>query len=90
MEPVKKIQSIQKERWDLLCGVCKQRCGAKVQCESCLRAYHPLCGRIAGLHLETVDLPDGTHKLTAYCARHCTPRPELSGVPPPGPCCTKI
>lgn len=30
MEPVDRIQAIQKERWELLCGVCRQRCGAKV------------------------------------------------------------
>ena len=80
MEPVKRIQSIQKERWELLCCLCKQRCGAKVQCESCYTAYHPLCGRIAGLQLDTTDRPDGTPRLTTYCARHCTPHPQLSGV----------
>jgi hypothetical protein len=31
MEPVDRIQAIQKERWELLCGVCRQRCGAKVR-----------------------------------------------------------
>lgn len=48
MEPVDGVKAIQKERWDLLCCVCKQRMGAKIQCTSCFTAYHPLCGRIAG------------------------------------------
>ncbi|EIE18236.1 hypothetical protein COCSUDRAFT_10830, partial [Coccomyxa subellipsoidea C-169] len=52
MEPVSHIKSIQKERWDLLCVICKQRVGAKIQCTSCYTAYHPLCARIAGLHME--------------------------------------
>lgn len=34
--------------WDLLCTLCRQRMGAKIQCESCFTAYHPLCARLAG------------------------------------------
>lgn len=48
MEPVEGVKSIQKERWDLQCCICRQRMGAKIQCMSCYAAYHPLCGRIAG------------------------------------------
>ena len=29
--------------------------GAKIQCTSCYTAYHPLCARIAGLHMEILD-----------------------------------
>lgn len=29
--------------------------GAKIQCTSCYTAYHPLCARIAGLHMEMLD-----------------------------------
>lgn len=47
-EPVEGVRSIPKERWDLLCSVCRQRMGAKIQCESCFTAYHPLCARVAG------------------------------------------
>jgi hypothetical protein len=81
MEPIHGIQNVQKERWDLLCCVCKQRCGAKVQCESCFTAYHPLCGRIAGFHLEAADAADGGDpRFATYCGRHRKPRPELSGT----------
>ena len=48
MEPVEGIRSIPRERWDLLCTVCRQRMGAKIQCEACFTAYHPLCARAAG------------------------------------------
>jgi len=81
MEPIHGVQNVQKERWDLLCCVCKQRCGAKVQCESCYTAYHPLCGRVAGFHLEAADAADGGDpRFATYCARHRKPRPELSGA----------
>ncbi len=81
MEPIHGVQNVQKERWDLLCCVCKQRCGAKVQCESCYTAYHPLCGRVAGFHLEAADAADGGDpRFATYCARHRKPRPELSGM----------
>ena len=33
----------------------RQRVGAKIQCTSCYTAYHPLCARIAGLHMEIMD-----------------------------------
>ena len=48
MEPVDGVKTVQAERWNLLCCVCKQRMGAKIQCQACYTAYHPLCGRIAG------------------------------------------
>lgn len=48
MEPVDRIQAIQKERWELLCSICRQRCGAKVrparQC--CLRGANAHYGLI--------------------------------------------
>lgn len=47
-EPINGVQAIPKERWELLCTVCRQRMGAKIQCEDCFTAYHPLCARIAG------------------------------------------
>lgn len=82
MEPVRGIRSIPKDRWELVCCFCKQRMGAKIQCDSCYTAYHPLCGRIAGLHMEMVEaegkMANARHKGTeeevvyavSYCARH--------------------
>ena len=57
--------------------------GAKIQCTSCYTAYHPLCARIAGLHMEILDSGDGADgsvRLISYCPRHCTARPEVAGV----------
>lgn len=45
--------------------ICRQRVGAKIQCSSCYTAYHPLCGRIAGLHMEMVD-PEGPNEPVKY------------------------
>ena len=49
---------------------CRQRVGAKIQCTSCYTAYHPLCARLAGLHMEILDGGDSgedipvSHSLT--------------------------
>ena len=45
---------------------CRQRVGAKIQCSSCYTAYHPLCGRIAGLHMEMVDQEGGGEGAVRY------------------------
>ena len=62
---------------------CRQRVGAKIQCNSCYTAYHPLCARMAGLFMNMVDPSDGQEegavKLLSYCPKHCTPHPELAG-----------
>lgn len=82
MEPITGIRSIQKERWDLQCTVCKSRMGAKIQCESCFTAYHPLCARIAGYKMEMLETGDDGDdvELISYCARHRKPEPNASGV----------
>lgn len=80
MEPIDRITEIQAERWTLRCSLCKQRMGAKIQCANCYSAYHPLCARMAGLHMEMVESAVGPMQLISYCVKHCRPRPELSGV----------
>lgn len=83
MEPIKRVTHIQKERWELPCSLCKQKMGAKIQCLQCYSTYHPLCARMAGLHMEMQEGragPTGPWRLVTYCPRHCKPRPELSGV----------
>ena len=44
---------IKKERYQLKCTVCKQRMGAKIQCDqpNCYLAYHPMCARAAGFQV---------------------------------------
>jgi hypothetical protein len=83
MEPISGIRSIERDRWELLCYICKQRMGAKIQCKSCYNAYHPLCARIAGFRMEIKEGPrgpDGPVVCTSFCGKHSTPRPQLAGV----------
>lgn len=95
MEPVRGIRSIQRERWELLCMLCKQRMGAKIQCHTCYAAYHPLCGRLAGLHMEIIDTGQVGEAVQniSYCPKHRPPQPQLSGMQtfsasaPLCPCC---
>ena len=66
---------------------CRQRVGAKIQCNNCYTAYHPLCARMAGLYMNMVDGSDGHEdgavRLISYCPKHCTPHPELAGTTQP-------
>ena len=87
MEPISGIRSIPKDRWELLCSLCKQRMGAKIQCQDCYTAYHPLCARIAGFRMDIVEDGGGEGKdqeatvtCYSYCGRHRPPAPHLSGV----------
>lgn len=57
---------------ELCPSICRQRVGAKIQCSSCYTAYHPLCGRIAGLHMEMVD-PEGPNEAVKYISLLLTP-----------------
>lgn len=70
MDDVDGILEIPKERWELFCGICKQRVGAKIQCECCYSAFHPLCARLAGFAMVTTELPNGDLLYRAYCSRH--------------------
>ncbi|EEH53253.1 set domain protein [Micromonas pusilla CCMP1545] len=79
MQPIDQIDTIQRERWELLCTVCKQRHGAKIQCDhpGCYLAYHPLCARASGLFMEArLGEDDGEDEdsplmMVSYCHRHC-------------------
>ena len=35
MEPIDRVRQVQKERWELQCCLCRQRMGAKIQCNAC-------------------------------------------------------
>ncbi|KAL2612135.1 hypothetical protein R1flu_023827 [Riccia fluitans] len=85
MEPVDGISSINKERWKLICTVCKVPYGACIQCSKpyCRVSFHPLCARFSGLSMEVmedkagnlVDNDAGLQMLT-YCKKH---RPAAKG-----------
>lgn len=54
MEPIDGIESIPKQRWRLICNLCRKRAGACIQCSksSCYTAYHVTCAQKQGLYLK--------------------------------------
>ena len=73
MEPIEGIENIPKNRWKLLCYICKKRYGAPIQCsnKSCCIAFHASCGRKAKLYMKMrgPHTWDG-HQFRAYCDKH--------------------
>ena len=67
------LSGISKDRFKLLCSICKQRHGACVQCSHglCATAFHPLCARATGLRMEVVG-SEGSDDvdLKVYCQKH--------------------
>ena len=83
MEPIDRINHIHKERWDFKCSICGLKMGAIIQCQCCFTAYHPLCARLKGFQMETVEDPDGEFvEQISYCGRHSTKPPEGNGMLP--------
>jgi hypothetical protein len=76
---VVETRGIEKERYGLLCTVCKSRMGAKIQCDGglCYLAYHPLCARAAGFKMEHTLLdpanPESGIRSVSFCQRHFPP-----------------
>ena len=68
---VEGLDLIPKRRSELTCTVCKQKCGAVVQCghPSCGIPVHAQCARDAGLPM-TYRVKDGYLRCTLYCKRH--------------------
>lgn len=50
----------------------------------CYQAFHPTCGRMAGLHMEMVENPFDASSVEymTFCPRHCEAQPEVSGIKP--------
>lgn len=46
-----------------------------------MQAFHPLCARRAGLHMEMAEpaVPNGPLQLITYCPKHCKPQQGMSG-----------
>lgn len=76
LEPIEGIDSIPKNRWKLMCYICKQKKGACIQCtnRNCFQAYHVTCAKRAGLYMEMEKGMQGALQLKAtlklYCDRH--------------------
>lgn len=76
LEPIEGIDMIPRNRWKLVCYICKQKTGACVQCtnRNCFQAYHVTCAKRAGIYME---MEKGMHgalsskaTLKSYCDRH--------------------
>lgn len=76
MEPIEGINNIPKNRWKLVCYICKQRTGACIQCSNrnCFQAYHVTCAKRAGSFMAMEKGVQGaiTSKATlkSFCNKH--------------------
>lgn len=76
IEPVTGLELIDKNRWKLVCYICKKRMGACIQCSSkkCPQAYHPTCGRKARLYMKMNNGIQGAlldqSSVVSYCDKH--------------------
>ena len=73
LEPISGLNDVDRDRFRLLCTVCRQRVGAKLQCDSrgCCLAYHPLCARAAGFSMQIIDDgPDRAVRAVSFCHLH--------------------
>ncbi|GBG76563.1 hypothetical protein CBR_g22311 [Chara braunii] len=76
-EPVRNVEAISKERWKLLCVICKEKHGACIQCSHgmCATAFHPLCAREARYRMEVSSRADVDEvELRAFCQKHSSLR----------------
>ncbi|RKP30467.1 hypothetical protein METBISCDRAFT_16207 [Metschnikowia bicuspidata] len=76
MEPIEGVDHIPKNRWKLLCYICKQRLGACIQCSNrnCFLAYHVTCAKRAGSYMAmekgVLGAVASLSTLKSYCDKH--------------------
>lgn len=76
LEPIEGIDLIPRNRWKLVCYICKQKMGACIQCanRNCFQAYHVTCAKRAGLYMEMEMGMQGAiaskATLKSFCDRH--------------------
>ncbi|XP_045203812.2 protein Jade-1-like isoform X2 [Mercenaria mercenaria] len=88
MEPITKISMIPASRWSLICCICKERCGACIQCsvKACKTAFHVTCAISDKLEMKTVLIEDKNTedvKLKAFCPKHSRKRDRNSSESEP-------
>ena len=73
LEPILSMGDVPDARRKLTCYLCgKRNQGACIQCykTTCFRAFHPTCGQLMQLAMESVRADNGEMKLESYCDVH--------------------
>ena len=81
MEPIVNLSQILAARWQLVCGLCKEKRGCCLQCSEkrCHAAFHVTCAYKHGLEMQTIANADSEESIVfkAYCGAH-TKRRQLA------------
>ncbi|CAE7074932.1 unnamed protein product [Rhizoctonia solani] len=85
MEPIENTDKIPKQRWKLVCSICKIKQGACIQCNksTCVTAFHVSCARRHKLLSPMKS--HGENELQAFCERHLPAEMRVNRVVPPSP-----
>ncbi|KAF8738987.1 PHD-finger, partial [Rhizoctonia solani] len=85
MEPIEHTDKIPKQRWKLVCSICKVKQGACIQCNknTCVTAFHVSCARRHKLLSPMKS--HGENELQAFCERHLPAEMRANRVAPPSP-----
>ncbi|CAE6466520.1 unnamed protein product [Rhizoctonia solani] len=85
MEPIENTDKIPKQRWKLVCSICKVKQGACIQCNksTCVTAFHVSCARRHKLLSPMKS--HGENELQAFCERHLPVEMRANRVIPPSP-----
>lgn len=73
MEPITDVTNIPRSRWRLFCYLCRQRCGAPIQCsnKNCYVPFHASCARKAGLYMKMRgQMGQSNNSFRVYCDKH--------------------
>ena len=71
-EPIEGFERINIKKSEHLCSICRIKCGVCISCNksSCSEHFHAECGRIAGLHAESLITKGQEVIYKMYCERH--------------------
>ncbi|KAG8699729.1 nuA3 HAT complex component nto1 [Ceratobasidium sp. 395] len=85
MEPIENSDKIPKQRWKLVCSICKVKQGACIQCNknTCVTAFHVSCARRQKLLSPMKSHGEG--ELQAFCEKHLPTEMRVNRVVPSSP-----